>query len=254
MCGYNQLFRCAFDCHDVYKAGAGGIMGDESSGNGAGRVALLAAVITGTAAILAALILVLTGAVHVSTTPGQTITVTATPSTTVTVTSPTSSKSTVTGDQQSKLSTQSNSQSPNISASHIPVLKPINQTGWVLDWHGQMAIGPQGVTITHSGPQASNGSDFTLQYIPGAGNGGWGVGNQAGEIIYWLNNYAPGSATINGIIDYGNYQGQNPVGTQANVGDRLCFEDEQSDIIVYMQVLRTSGGYTETDSWQWDAS
>jgi hypothetical protein len=63
-----------------------GIMGEESSGSNTGRVALLSAAITGGAVILAAVIPVLIGAVHVSTVPAPTITVTATPTVTVTVT------------------------------------------------------------------------------------------------------------------------------------------------------------------------
>ncbi len=78
-------------------------MGEGSSGGGTGRVALLSAVITGSAAILAAVIPVLIGAVHVSTSPVGTVTVTATPSTTVTVTAPSSSQSGATQGQQSEV-------------------------------------------------------------------------------------------------------------------------------------------------------
>lgn len=81
-------------------------MGDEPSGSTTGRVALLSAAITGCAAVLAAVIPVLIGVVHVSTTPATTVTVTATPSATVTVTSPSTGQSPATGGDQRSGSSQ----------------------------------------------------------------------------------------------------------------------------------------------------
>jgi hypothetical protein len=123
----------------------------------------------------------------------------------------------------------------------------VEQPGWILQWHGEEPIGPQGVKLTVFGPRLANGSDYDLQYLPGTG---W-EGNSGGTIAqigYWLNTYRPGPSIINGFLD-GNYQ--DPMGAEASVGDRICIRSSPS-IIVYMQVVSSEPSGVVVDMWLWD--
>lgn len=72
--------------------------------------------------------------------------------------------------------------------------------------------------------------------------------------MYWLKKYKPGPATVNGLFNYANSVGPDPVGAEAHVGDRICFENEQNSLIVYMQVTGIRGGYVEADAWLWNSA
>lgn len=139
----------------------------------------------------------------------------------------------------------------------IPILRPIiNQPGWTLAWHQRVPIGPQGVVLGSSGPQASdgNGDDYDLQYVPGSDNG-WGYGGYVDAFNSWSHNYAPGPATINGIS--GTSTGSDVTGTEAHVGDRLYVTRAyafQVDRIAYMQIVRVGRGSVVADIWVWNAS
>jgi hypothetical protein len=97
-----------------------------------------------------------------------------------------------------------------------------------------------------------DGSNFDLQYVPGSRNA-WSSNN---GLHYWLNKYAPGPATINGIA--GSSSNDVPAGPQAHIGDRLYdvlnTEGNGIDIIAYMQVLEVTTENVVVDMWLWNAS
>jgi hypothetical protein len=133
----------------------------------------------------------------------------------------------------------------------VPIMKPlINQTGWVLEWHRNVSIGPQGITLTSAGPQPSNGSNYDLQYLPG-GEGGWN--NNVSYSDFWSHQFKFGPANIMGIIGGRGYF-DSVVGTQANLGDQLWTVSEGDDSITritYMQVVSTGLDDVVVDMWMW---
>ena len=173
---------------------------------------------------------------RVTVTAIQTITATTSPKASIPVTSP---------------SVQAQ-QNPSPTQSAIPILAPKNQPGWTLAWHGPETIGPQGIILALTGPQVSNGSNFNIQYVPGSGNG-WVTGGNWGDFGYWENNYAPGPATINGIVQSGDDR-TDPRDQQAQIGDRLMYESSDKTIVSYMQITETPAGDVIADMWLWDKS
>lgn len=151
-------------------------------------------------------------------------------------------------------STQASPQpGPTITPLTISLMKPIvSQSGWALAWHTNVSIGPQGVIVGNSGPQAGDGNNYDIQYLPGDGNG-W---NDSTDCFnYWLNHYRPGPATIDGIIS--NECNDNVAGTQAHIGDRLYIglgDGNGIDRIGYMQVVGMAGANVIVDMWVWNAS
>ena len=133
----------------------------------------------------------------------------------------------------------------------MPLLKPIvNETGWVLAWHTDVSIGPQGIILGTSRPEPSNGKSFDLQYVPGGS--GW---NDNGCFDYWQKPYRPGPAIISGLTDNGC---NNDVGgTQAHVGDHLYTElgdGAGASRIAYMQVVAVRAANVVVDIWVWNIS
>ena len=100
-----------------------------------------------------------------------------------------------------------------------------------------------------------DGSNYDLQYVPGSNNG-WGYGGYVDAFEYWLYNYSPGPATIDGIS--GSSTGGNVAGSQAHVGDRqyvtLATQGLQVNRIAYMQVVGVEAGNIVADMWVWNAS
>jgi hypothetical protein len=140
-----------------------------------------------------------------------------------------------------------------VPAQVIPILSPVAQAGWVLEWNRVVQIGAPGVILATSGPQPGDGTSFDLQYIDEPGNG-WSKGLDPCALMYWRSVYKPGPASINGIVNYSRYLGAYPAGAQAVVGDRLIFEDSARNVVAYMQVTDVSGGYVDVDTWVWAKS
>ena len=141
---------------------------------------------------------------------------------------------------------------PSLPAS--PVLTPQSQQGWTLAWSGTQDFGPQGVILTSSGPQTGDGSDFTVQYIGGANQSGWGIGGLTDAFDYWANASRPGPATIFALVQSDSAL-DGVVGEQAQIGDRLMYVGGQNNsIVAYMQVTGISAGEAIAKMWLWDKS
>jgi hypothetical protein len=226
--------------------------GDQSANHRAayisGTLAVLAAIIAGTSAVTAAIINAEASArnpPYVSPSPA----------------SPTHRPApTATNPNPSPQSTPSQtakqpSPEPTTTTPVIPLLRPIiNQSGWTLAWHQHVLIGPQGIIFGFSGPQASDGSNYDLQYVPGSDNG-WGYGGFVDAFNPWSYNYSPGPATINGIS--GTSTGSDVAGMEAHVGDRLYVTRSTAfrvDRIAYMQIVGVGRGGVVADIWTWNAS
>lgn len=204
-------------------------MSDDSSGDG-GWKGLAGAAIGAVAVIIAAVIASKAGVLSITVSPAPAGTITVRPTVTVTDTA---------GARPTKR--------PAGLSKSTSVLAPVNQSGWALDWHNTVTIGAQGIVLTMSGPQEGNGSNYDLQYISGSSGGGWLFGSNTNALIYWVNTYRPGPASITGIINNG--QDQNAGGQEAHVGDRLCYQGY--DDVAYLQVTAIRADGVVADMWLW---
>jgi hypothetical protein len=132
----------------------------------------------------------------------------------------------------------------------IPVLVPVNQQGWTLDWRQHVLIESQGIIVTAVGPQAGNGSNFDIQYVP---DDGWHAGNNTGEMDNWPRTTPPGPASINGFIMAGAATSA-PQGSIAHPGDTIDWINQDSNMIGYIDVTGLNASGVEVDMWVWSKS
>jgi len=137
--------------------------------------------------------------------------------------------------------------SPTTAPTNVPVLTPTEQSGWILDWHQQVSIESQGIIVTHAGPQAGNGSNFDIQYVPGDG---WAASNDTQEMDDWPSTIRPGPATIVGFIMAG-APSSAPQGAIAHIGDTIDWISQSNNVVGYMDVTGLDAGGVEVDMWVW---
>jgi hypothetical protein len=219
-----------------------------------GFLALVAAIVSGTSVLTAAVINANARAHDLPYTSSSSAGPTYQPAPTATITRLVTARPSAEALEPSLPQTSPRS-SPKPTPRAIPLLRPvINQPGWALGWHQNISIDPQGIIVGPAGPQTGDGNAFDLQYIPGSGNG-WDCRGWVSDLDYWSYNYAPGPATINGIA--GDWKGCSR--NQADVGDRMYVTIAtdgrfNSNRIAYLQVVRVDPGDIVVDMWVWNAS
>lgn len=128
-------------------------------------------------------------------------------------------------------------------------LTPVGQAGWTLDWHKQVYLQSQGIIITRIGPQAANGGNSDILYIPG---NGWTNGNES-SLFYWPATIRPGPATIYSYIM--NVMSQTgPDGIVSHPGDTIDWISLSTDVVSYIYVTGVSSQGVNIDMWVWTKS
>lgn len=139
---------------------------------------------------------------------------------------------------------------PGQSRSAQPVEKTSTfppQAGYAFRWQQSIVIGVNGVVFQQAEPVAAGNSNLDLDYFGDPGNG-WD-GNDNDIFNPWL------PAGIPTPMDCtGNGSGHKAFGTVAEVGNRYCFVNNQSQngpIVVSLVVIRIQDGNVTLDAWAW---
>jgi hypothetical protein len=217
---------------------------DSSSGDETGSKSrrwlshpLVIALIGAAAAILAAEIAAHAGGIDIvsGSAPSARTTVTITPSPRPTVTV------TVTASPVSN--------GISLSPNRVPIVTPMNDSGFTPVWHGLLTVGAAGVRITSSGVHPGTPQDLDLGYQPGGDMAGWqlsGTNSDVGQLWPWKGTGTPDPAFCS--REYLN--AENGPGGLPNIGDKYCYADHNG-VVGYMQVTNIGQNDVSIATWLW---
>jgi hypothetical protein len=142
--------------------------------------------------------------------------------------------------------------SPSFSAlpTQVPVLKPTEDPGFSLVWHGTFTVTATGVHITSSGVFSATPRDWDIAYQADGGNPGWQSNmnnSNAGVTFGFDGTGTPGPSWCQGVYAS---TSDLPGSSIANVGDRECYVDN-TGIVGYLQVTSVGPDGPKVVAWFW---